>query len=339
MVDLSTSPMQPDGSFFLVSGCLDSKPMLREGGTGDWIGTFVGHKGAVWSARISSEATQVVTASADCTVRVWSAVCGSEIVCFNHKKIVRSASISDQGLVLTGGSESGIRIFDQQRPDEPIAVIGDHVPSTKFVHWGPQDHSIVVSCTSDTIHFWDPRTPNDQPVKSIQPGAAVSRIEPTSDRKNLIFTSGKTVTLVSFDTLETSLTLTANNPLLSADVDPNNRFCVTGGADHTVRLIDMFTGEELECNRGHHGPVHCVSFAPDGKTFASGSEDGTIRIWLKKNKPYKLWSAPIMHSSSETSLLSGSVPLFLDFPPVQNSAPDRRRRNRTQSALIPAPRK
>lgn len=42
--DLAFTNDTPDG-YFLISACLDNKAMLRDGTTGDWIGTFMGHKG------------------------------------------------------------------------------------------------------------------------------------------------------------------------------------------------------------------------------------------------------------------------------------------------------
>ena len=63
------SGLTPDG-FFLLSAGLDGKAILCEGITGDWVGTFEGHNGAVFSAVMNEAVTLAATASADFTACV-----------------------------------------------------------------------------------------------------------------------------------------------------------------------------------------------------------------------------------------------------------------------------
>ena len=49
---------------------------------------------------------------------------------------------------------------------------------------------------------------------------------------------------------------------------PDGKFVVSGGADKTVRLINVETGVEVRKYSGPTQPVYSVAFSSDGKTIA-----------------------------------------------------------------------
>lgn len=45
-----------------------------------------------------------------------------------------------------------------------------------------------------------------------------------------------------------------------------------------TRFFHTYYQDEIGSVKGHFGPIHTLAFSPDGKSFASGSEDGYVRI-------------------------------------------------------------
>ena len=54
---------------------------------------------------------------------------------------------------------------------------------------------------------------------------------------------------------------------------------VSGSDDHTLKLWDASSGQEIMPLKGHKGWVDCVAFSPDGKKIVSGSYDFTLKVW------------------------------------------------------------
>lgn len=292
---LSFSVQEDDGTYLLLSSCKDGNPMLRDW-KGDWIGTFIGHKGAVWCSKLSGDNSRAASGSADFTAKLWDAYSGKPLHSFPHEHIVRSVALSPKAdFLLTGGQEKKARIFDLSRPDAaPDFLGGDssafcHEGTVKSVLWVGE--SLGVTAGDDGfVKWWDLRS--RQTVTSMQFDSGITSMELSPQTKRIVLTSGRTVAFIpavpsSMQTHSLQLPYAPSSASLHPKLQ--DRFVTGNTSDQWVRIHGM-DGEEHEILKGHHGPVHCIEFSPDGEMFASGSEDGTIRLWqTTPGTTYGLW--------------------------------------------------
>jgi WD40 repeat protein len=105
----------------------------------------------------------------------------------------------------------------------------------------------------------------------------------------------------------------------SVALSPDRQRLISGGADCTINLWDLQTGQVLSRLAGHTDVVRAIALSPDGQTVVSGSGDKTIKIWnlqtnelistLEETSP--VWSVAL--SPDGKTLVSGSGTGTLNF--------------------------
>jgi len=269
---------------------------------GERLGTYNGHTGAVWSIDINRNTTQVVTGSADASARLWDAEHGKEINIWSHKAPVRSVeyaygdneflTVTDQVL----GQLPCISVWDPRiysKGAKPaIEIIGKNEAKIIQASWGNLNETIFTANEDGTVRVYDAK--NGEQIQVIQNfGKAVMQIA-WDKRKSLFATACRdgTSRLYDADTFQHLKTYSVGRPINTVSLSPiREELIVAGGqsaesvtttrvdsAQFRVRFFHLIFEEELGSIQGHFGPVNVISYSPDGKGFASGGEDGYVRL-------------------------------------------------------------
>ena len=215
-------------------------------------------------------------------------------------------------MLATGGQEKKLRIWDLTRSssratdNDGIIVpetlseateigAGDHTGSIKSVIWNA-DYNIITTAADDkTLRWYDLRTSGPiatyKTVKDITScELSTNQIENSNPgvlsvaagQSALFFDGGRPGQLMKKVDFDHGIASVAINPA-------TGRFVTGGISDTWVRVWDLEPEKLLETLKGHHGPIWTSSFSPDGNLYATGSEDGTIKLWKACTEPYGLW--------------------------------------------------
>jgi len=76
----------------------------------------------------------------------------------------------------------------------------------------------------------------------------------------------------------------------------------SASTDYTIKLWNLKTGKEIRTLTGHGNYVSSVSFSPDGKTVASGSQPDGRGVFGVRDSTIKLWN---VLTGKEIRILTG----------------------------------
>lgn len=274
----------PDGERVASAGS-DGTVRIWDAATGEQIAILRGHSSSAIDVAFLADGERVVSAGADGTVRVWDAATGEQIAQLEGETtgVRRVAASADGSLIVSAGTNQVVNVWDAETfepmPYSPLAVAAPLLS----VAISPDGSLIAAGGASNTegpVTIWDAATGEQvfsEPLHS-QPVYAVAF---SADGSTLYSSAvDGTVGVTDIATGEGSTTPRYSDAgLATLAVGPDGEVAYALG-DGTIHLSqDEAPVADDTILEGHEDIVWDIAFAPDGSMLASGSRDGTIRLW------------------------------------------------------------
>ena len=274
---VSAVAFSPDGKH-LASGSWDSS--VRRWNLDDGSSALLkGHSDRVTDVAFSSDGQLLATASNDRSVRLWqpdgSAQVFDGFACRNGE-----LAFSPDGSTLAVGDSAGtVRLLDPASRSVTREWTA-HDSAVGSVAFSADGGVLATQGTDHHIRVWDLR--EHSRIGELV-GHAQQVVETGFLSNGLLVSASTDQTVRLWDIADGSHQQVIAGPSVAARtaaLSPDRRLLAIATYDKAIRVWDLAIAEREErVVGGHTDSVYGVAFTPRGDQLATGSLDGTIRLW------------------------------------------------------------
>lgn len=261
--------------------------------------TILRERGRIYSIQFSPDSERLLTASGEYVANVWDLKTRSILFSLPHRGFVHSAAFSPDGKrIVTASADHTAKVWNALSGG-PISENMLHQGRVMHAEFSADGERILTASRDYTARVWKINQGNDFIARQIHPSPLrLAEFDSTGElvltaTSGFLATAGDAlrrnpgqqqfVTTWQIETDSTnSLAITPKGAEILAaqftDAGPKS-FVIEEGRSRHGRIVDLRTGEMAGGAILHPEEIMAARFSDDGKKLATGSRDGSVRLW------------------------------------------------------------